>query len=155
MKEPQDNNKVCTAILTELSKAFVFLHDHLTTKLHAFGFDLKSLRLIHTYLNDRIQVTKVGSFLRVIHAYLNDRIPATKVGSFYSKTLQIIGPLKFNLNLTDIFLTEHYKSDFSPYADDTTPYNRRSTFLETESDQEITFDNLFNSYCYNNCKANT
>ena len=63
MKEPRDNNKVCAAVLTDLSKAFdSLLHDLLIAELHAFGFDLKSLRVIHTYLNDRIQVTKVGSF---------------------------------------------------------------------------------------------
>ena len=63
MKEARDNNKVCAAVLTDLSKAFdCLLHDLLTAKLHAFGFDLKSLKVIHVYLNDRIQVTKVGSF---------------------------------------------------------------------------------------------
>ena len=34
----------------------------LIAKLHAFGFDLKPLKVIHAYLNDRIQVTKVVSF---------------------------------------------------------------------------------------------
>ena len=63
MKEARDSNKVCAAVLAELSKAFdCLLHDLLIAKLHAFGFDLKSLKVIHAYLNDRIQVTKVGSF---------------------------------------------------------------------------------------------
>ena len=60
-----------------------------------YGFDIKSLEVIHAYVNDRNQVTKV-----------------------YSETLQIIygvqqgsilGKLLFNTNLTDIFLVEHYK----------------------------------------------
>ena len=63
MKEARDNNKVCAAVLTGLSKAFYcLLHDLNIAKLHAFGFDLTSLRVIHAYLNDRIQVKKVGSF---------------------------------------------------------------------------------------------
>ena len=63
MKEARDNNKVRAAVLTDLSIGFdCLLHDLLIAKLHAFGFDLKSLRVIHAYLNDRIQVTKVGSF---------------------------------------------------------------------------------------------
>ena len=63
MKEARGNNKVCAAFLIELSKAFdCLLHDLLIAKLHAFGFDLKSLRVIHAYLDDRIQVTKVGYF---------------------------------------------------------------------------------------------
>ena len=63
MKEARGNNKVCAAFLIELSKAFdCLLHDLLIAKLHAFGFDLQSLRVIHAYLDDRIQVTKVGYF---------------------------------------------------------------------------------------------
>ena len=55
MKEARDSNKVCAAVLTDLSKAFdCLLHDLLIEKLHAFGFDHKSLRVIHAYLNDRI-----------------------------------------------------------------------------------------------------
>ena len=93
---------------------------------------------------------------------LNYRIQVTKVGSFYSEILQIIygvpqgsilGPLLFNVNLIDLFLAEHYKSDFSNYADDTTPYNCGSTFFETISDLEITLDNLFNWFCYNYFRA--
>ena len=46
----------------------------------------------------------------------------------------ILGPLLSDINLTDLFLAEHYKSDFSDYADDTTPYNCRSTLLDIVSD---------------------
>ena len=145
MKEARDNNKVCAAVLTDLSKAFdCRSHDNLLiAKLHAFGFDLKSLRVIHAYLNDRIQVTKVGSFYNEILQI----IYGVPQGS-------ILGPLLFNVNLIDLFLAGHSKSDFSNYADDTTPYNCGSTFLETISDLEITLDNLFNWFCYNNFKAN-
>ena len=120
------------------------LCDLLIAKLHAFDFNLTSSRVIHAYLNDRIQVTKVGSF--------------------YSETLQIIygvpqgsilGPMLFNVDLIDFFLAEHYKLDFSNYTDDTTTtFNSRSTILETIPDLEITSDNLFNWFCYNNFKAN-
>ena len=60
-----------------------------------YGFDIKSLEVIHAYVNHRNQVTKV-----------------------YSETLQIIygvqqgsilGKLLFNTNLIDFFLVEHYK----------------------------------------------
>ena len=55
IEEARDNNKVCAAVLTDLSKAFdCLLHDLLIAKLNAFGFDLKSLKVIHEYLNDRI-----------------------------------------------------------------------------------------------------
>ena len=84
MKEARDN-KVWAVVLTNLSKAFdCLLHDFLIAKVQAFGFDLKSLRVIHAYINERIQITKVGSF--------------------YSETYQItygliLGPLLFNVNL--------------------------------------------------------
>ena len=62
MKNARDNNKVCSGVLTDLSKVFDCLLHDLIAKLHVFGFDLKSLKVIHAYLNNRIQVTKVGSF---------------------------------------------------------------------------------------------
>ena len=121
------------------------LYDLLIAKLHTFVFAFKSLRVIHAYVNHRIQVPKVGSFcseiLQVIYC-----IPQ---GS-------ILGPLLFfNVNLIDLLLAEHYKSNFSNFADDTTPYNCWSTFLETISDLEITLDNLFDWFCCNNFEAIT
>ena len=49
MEEARDNNRVCAAVLNDLSKAY----DLLIAKLLAFGFD-KSLRVIHAYLDERI-----------------------------------------------------------------------------------------------------
>ena len=62
MKEARDKNKVCAAVLTDLSKVFdCLIHDLLIAKPHAFGFDYKSLRVMYAYLNNRVRVTKVGS----------------------------------------------------------------------------------------------
>ena len=93
MKEARDKNKACAAVLTDLSKAFDCLkHDLLNPKLHAFGFDYKSLRVMYAYLNNRVQVTEVGFY--------------------YSEILDIIfgvpqgltlGPLLFNINIIDLF----------------------------------------------------
>ena len=45
-----------------LSKAFDTLnHDLLIAKLHAYGFDIKTLKLLHSYLTKRWQRTKVNS----------------------------------------------------------------------------------------------
>ena len=51
-------------------------------------------------------------------------------------------------------MIEHYRSDFSNYADDTTPYNCGDTFLEVISDLETTIKNLFDWFCCNNFKVN-
>ena len=48
------------ALLTDLSKAFDCLpHDLLVAKLHAYGFDIASTRLIYSYLKDRKQRVKI------------------------------------------------------------------------------------------------
>ena len=88
MIEARDSDKVCVAVLTNLSKAFDCLLDNLLiAELHAFGFNLKSLKVILAYLNDRTQVTKVGSFYsEILHI-----IYSVPQGS-------ILGPLLFNVN---------------------------------------------------------
>ena len=46
----------------DLSKAFDNLnHDLLIAKFHAYGFDIKTLKLLHSYLTKRWQRTKVNS----------------------------------------------------------------------------------------------
>ena len=62
-KEAADNSKTSGALLTDLSKTFDYLsHDLLIAKLHAYGLDLASLKLIQDYLTNRKQRTKVDSF---------------------------------------------------------------------------------------------
>ena len=94
MKEARNSNKVCAAVLTDFSKAFdCLLHDLRIAKLHAFGFDLKSSKVIYLYLNDKIQVTKVGSY----HSEILQIIYGVPQGS-------ILSPLLFNVNLIDLFI---------------------------------------------------
>ena len=144
MKEARDKNKICAAVLIDLSKAFDCLKDDLLiVKLHAFAFDYKCLRVMYAYLNNRVQVTKVGSY----YSEVLDII-------FGFPQSSILVPLSFNINIIDLFLIEHYRSDFSSYADDTTPYNCWNTFLEVISDLETTKDNLFHWFCRNNFKLN-
>ena len=57
-----DNKGYGGAVLMDLSKAFDTLnHDLLIAKLHAYGFDIKTLKLLHSYLTKRWQRTKVNS----------------------------------------------------------------------------------------------
>ena len=49
------------ALLTDLSKAFDCLpHDLLVVKLHAYGLDINSARLMYSYLKGRKQCVKIG-----------------------------------------------------------------------------------------------
>ena len=93
MKEACDKNKVCAAFLTDLTKVSDCLkHDLLIAKLNAFGFYYKSPRVMYAYINDRVQVTKVGSF----YSDILDIIFGAPQGS-------ILGPLLFSINIIDLF----------------------------------------------------
>ena len=55
-----DNKKIIAALSTDLSKAFDSLpHDILIAKIHAYGFEMSTLKLIYSYLINRTQTVKV------------------------------------------------------------------------------------------------
>ena len=67
MKTSRGNKQFCTAILTDLSRAFdCICYDLLIGKLNAYGFDKKALKLIYDYLNGRSQKIKA-----VLHSVVN------------------------------------------------------------------------------------
>ena len=58
-KSSVDKGNTFGALLTDLAKAFEFLpHGILIAKLHAYGFSLNALRLVHSYLTNRKQRIK-------------------------------------------------------------------------------------------------
>ena len=61
-KKAADSNKVFSAILTNLSKAFDYIcHDLLTEKLHAYGLSLPTLKVIQVHLLNQKQKIEIGS----------------------------------------------------------------------------------------------
>ena len=61
-KESVDSGGAFGAFMTDLSKAFDCLHHELLiAKLDAYGFDIKSVKLIQQYLSNRKQRVKVGN----------------------------------------------------------------------------------------------
>ena len=61
-KNAVDKGKCFGALQTNLSKAFDCLsHELLIAKLHAYGFNLLTLKLIQSYLSNRKQRTKINA----------------------------------------------------------------------------------------------
>ena len=99
------------ALLTDLSKAFDCLnHEVLMAKFNTYGFSLPALKLVHDYLSNRKQRTKVN---RTYSSWLEIVFDVPQ-GS-------ILGPLLFNIFLVDLFLILN-DVDIASYAGDNTPY---------------------------------
>ena len=98
------------ALMTDLSKAFDCLHHELLiAKLDAYGFDIKSGKLIQQYLSNRKQRVNVGN----AHSSWKEILYEIRQGS-------ILGPLILNIFLCDLFYFLEGVAVAS-YADDTTP----------------------------------
>ena len=109
-KKALDKSKKCGVLLTDLSKAFdCLLHDLLIAKLHAYGFDYLSLKLLHSYLTGRKQRVRINASFSE-WANIDDGVPQ---GS-------ILGPELYNYYSNDLFL--FILLDIANYADDNSPF---------------------------------
>ena len=110
-KRAVDNNKVFRALLSDLSKAFDCIsHELLIAKLSTYGLSLSALKLVHSYLQNRKERTKIGSSYSLWEEIVSG-VPQRS----------ILGPLLFSVFLCDLFLSIE-NNYFTNYADDTTPY---------------------------------
>ena len=132
-KNSVDKGKSFGALLSDFSKEFDCLdHELLTVKLNAYRSILPELRLIHDYLLNRRQRTKIDHNYSSWSEILFD-VPQAS----------ILGPLFKNIFLTDLFCVVKEK-DIASYADGRTPF-----IVENSIDSVIEFlgkvsDALFN-----------
>ena len=115
-KSPVDKGKSFGALVADLSKAFGCLsHELLLAKLDAFGFTIVALKLIHSYLTNRKQRTKVNLSYNPWEEIL-----------FGVPQRSIVGSLLFNIFLCDLFFMMN-ETGFVNYANDNTPYRTANT----------------------------
>ena len=138
-----DQGGICGTLFTDLSKAFdCLVHDFLIAKLEAYGFTYESLKLINSYLTDRKHRTKINSS----YSSFLDLLIGVPQGS-------ILGPLLFNIYISDLFLFLD-DDNVASYADDTTPYAMKENSLQVLNEIKDKAGCVFNWFSANYFKAN-
>ena len=130
------------ALLTNLSKAFDCLnHDLMIAKLNAYGFSLPTLRLIHDYLLNRNQRTRINNS----YSTWIEIVFGVPQGS-------LLGPLLFNVFLADLLFILN-SMDVANYAEYNTPYATANDIDSSIASLEEASNSLFTWFGNNLMKS--
>ena len=143
IKKALDKKECCGLLLTDLSKAFDCVkHDLLIAKMHAYNLDRNALLIIHSYLSERKQRTKINSSFSTWHDIT--------VGVPQGTTL---GPLSFKIFINDIF---YIVTDVNivNFAEDNSPYVIKESMDEVLRTLEQESNQLYFWYKMNFLKPN-
>ena len=132
-----DNKNFVGAILMDLSKAFDCIpHDLLIAKMNAYGFSFDTLVFFYSYLKRRRQNVKINNVFSAFQVLLSG-VPQ---GS-------ILGPILFNIFISDLFLWIE-EATLHNFADDNTlsafskSIQGLINILEKESEEAINWFKL-------------
>ena len=127
----------------DLSKVYDSLpHDFLVAKFEAYGIDKNGINLIHNYLTNRKQRTKVSS----------------SYSDWYDKVrgipqVSILGPLFFKLFINDLFLSIE-RTNICNFADDNTIYGCNINLQTILKDLKFDMQNILRWLKVNSMKPN-
>ena len=139
-----DNGGAFGLLLTDLSKALdCFSHELLIAKLDAYGFDKKSLILVHCYLSNCKQRVKF-TFFSVLGVRFYLRVPQGLIPE----------PLLFNTFICDMFYSI-VDFEIENYGDDSTAFSVKLGGRSVVDGLEISSLILFTWLKNNYMKANT
>ena len=131
-KKSLDQGGEYAALLTDLSEAFHCLpHDLIIAKLHVYGFDKASLRLIHSYLTDRYQRVKINNSYS-LWSFIEHGVPQGL----------ILDSILFNIFLRNMFFMVD-NIDIASCADDNTPYSVGKSQCDLETKLQKTSIKIF------------
>ena len=140
-QEELDKSGFVGTILMDLSKAYDSLpHDLLVAKFEAYGIDKNGLNLIHNYLTNRKQRTKISSS----YSEWYDIVRGVPQSS-------ILGSLFFNLFINDLFLFIE-RTNICNFADDNTIYSCNINLQTILKDLKYDMQNILKWFKVNSMK---